>query len=272
MILSNTLSRWPDLCPENNNNNEDMVILSENLFINLIDIDLQQCIAMANESDANTAEVLKALLGSRPTAFQNDQSDWTTENFDGKKILFYKGKNYIPKDLSLQQDILRAFYDYKTAGHPGELETYNVVQQHYWWPGMRSFVKAYMQGCGMCQQFKIDQNPSKPAFLPIDRAKTTWPFAHCSMDLITDLPSSDRFDSVLVIVDQGLTKGVVLVPCNKTITTEGMAKLLLKNLYKWFGLPDKIISDWGPQFASHSYRELTKLLGITSSLTTAYHP
>ena len=92
------------------------------------------------------------------------------------------------------------------------------------------------------------------------------------MDLITDLPQSGGFDSILVVVNQGLTKGIILIPCNKTITMEGMARLLLENLYKQFGLLDKIISDRGPQFASHSFRELTKLLGITSSLTTAYHP
>ena len=63
------------------------------------------------------------------------------------------------------------------------------------------------------------------------------------MDLITDLPPVDGFDSILVVVDQGLTKGVILIPCDKTITAEGMAKLLLKNLYKRFSLPDKIISD-----------------------------
>jgi transposase InsO family protein len=56
------------------------------------------------------------------------------------------------------------------------------------------------------------------------------------------------------------------------ITAEGMAKLLLENLYKRFGLPDKIISDRGPQFASKAFVELLKLLGIRSALSTAYHP
>ena len=65
---------------------------------------------------------------------------------------------------------------------------------------------------------------------------------------------------------------MILTPCNKTITTEETGKLLLENLYKRFGLPDKIISDRGPQFASKSFVELLKLLGITSALLTAYHP
>ena len=53
----------------------------------------------------------------------------------------------------------------------------------------------------------------------------------------------DGLDSLLVIVDQGLTKGVILIPCSKTITVEQVATLLLDNLYKQLGLPNKIISD-----------------------------
>ena len=106
----------------------------------------------------------------------------------------------------------------------------------------------------------------------MEGAKSTRPFAYCSIDLITDLPPVNGFDSILVVVDQGLTKGVILIPCDKTITAEGTAKLLLENLYKRFGLPDKIISNRGPQFASKAFVELLKLLGIKSALLTAYHP
>ena len=74
------------------------------------------------------------------------------------------------------------------------------------------------------------------------------------------------------MVDQGFLKGVILVSCNKTLTSEDTAWLLLENLYKRFGLPDKIISDRGPQFASKAFIKLLKLLGIKSALSTAYHP
>jgi hypothetical protein len=272
MTQSDALSRRPDLCPDEDTDNENIVVLPDSLFVNLLDLDLQQRIADADGLDADAAAVLQALLGNGPTTFRNDLADWTTENFDGKQILFYQGRNYIPKDLALRRDIVHSFHDHPTAGHPGELETYNAVRHNYWWPGLRSFIKNYVHGCGICQQFKIDRSPSHPSFTPIPGATSLRPFANCSMDLITDLPPADGFDSILVVVDQGLTKGVILVPCNKTLTAEGTAKLLLEHLYKRFGLPDKIISDRGPQFASRSFRELLKLLGVTSSLTTAYHP
>ena len=108
---------------------------------------------------------------------------------------------------------------------------------------MARTTKNYVRGCGTCQQFKIDRSPSRPSFLPTEGSHSTWPFANCSMDFIMDLPPVDGFDSILVMVDQGLTKGVILTPCRKTITTEETGQLLLENLYKRFGLPDKIISD-----------------------------
>ena len=82
----------------------------------------------------------------------------------------------------------------------------------------------------------------------------------------------NELDSLLVIFDQGLTKGVILIPCSKMVMAEQVATFLMDNLYKQFGLPNKIISDQGPQFASKSFRELLKLLGIKSALSMAYHP
>ena len=114
--------------------------------------------------------------------------------------------------------------------------------------------------------------PAKPAYIPTEEAKVTQPFANLPMDLITDLPPVEGYDLILVVVYQGLSKGVILTPCNKTLTSEDTARLLLENLYKRFGLPNKIISDRSPQFASKAFVELLKLLGIKSALSTAYYP
>jgi hypothetical protein len=89
------------------------------------------------------------------------------------------------------------------------------------------------------------------------------------MDLITDLPLVEEYD---VMVDQGLSKGVILCPCAKTITWKGTATLLHDNLFKRFRLPNEIISDRDLRFAAHAFQELLKLLNIKSNLTMAYHP
>jgi Integrase core domain len=92
------------------------------------------------------------------------------------------------------------------------------------------------------------------------------------MDLITDLPLAEGSDSILVVVDQGLSKEVILCPTTKTVTMDGIGNLLHKNLYKRFGLPDKMLSDQGPQFAAKAFRAMLSRLGVNSVLSTAYHP
>lgn len=62
------------------------------------------------------------------------------------------------------------------------------------------------------------------------------------------------------------------LPTMSTITSEGLARLYRDNVWKLHGLPKKIISDRGPQFASKFMMDLNRILGITTALSTAYHP
>ena len=72
-------------------NNEDITILPDSLFINLIDTELQQQIADSKTLDTNAAEALKLLLEDGPTEMTDDLIDWTTEDLNGKPMLFYQG-------------------------------------------------------------------------------------------------------------------------------------------------------------------------------------
>jgi Integrase zinc binding domain len=271
MILSDALFRRLDHCPEEEETKEE-ILLPDNLFLNLLDINLRDRIMKNKNYDFDVTRAIELLQEEGPTSIQNDLEDWKIEEVDDQKTIFYTGKQYILKDQELRRDILKLFHDHETAGHPGELETYNSVKQHYWWPGLRIFVKNYVKGCGICQQFKIDRNPLHPSFIPVEGAISTRPFAHCSMDLITDLPPAEESDSILVVVDQGLSKGVILCPTTKTVTMDGIGNLLHENLYKRFGLLDKMISDRGPQFAAKAFKAMLSRLGVNLVLSTAYHP
>lgn len=92
------------------------------------------------------------------------------------------------------------------------------------------------------------------------------------MDFIVKLPESGGFNAVLVIVDQGCTKTSVLIPCTTRIDTEDTAWRYAAEVWKRFGLPQKIISDRGLQFNSKFISELCKSLEIEQNLSTAYHP
>ncbi len=55
------------------------------------------------------------------------------------------------------------------------------------------------------------------------------------------------------------------------ISSEGIAKIYRDDIWKLHGIPGKILSDRGPQFASKFMEEFTKALGTRRQLLTAYH-
>ena len=57
------------------------------------------------------------------------------------------------------------------------------------------------------------------------------------MDLIIDLPTSDHYNSILTIVDQGCSKAAKFIPYTKEIDRPGVAREYLQHLAPWFGLP-----------------------------------
>ena len=94
---------------------------------------------------------------------------------------------------------------------------------------------------------------------------------HISVDFITKLPVSKGHDSILVVCDR-FSKMSHFVATTEKTTAEGLARLFRDNVWKLHGLPESVISDKGPQFVVGLMRELNKMLGIETKLSTAYHP
>ena len=76
---------------------------------------------------------------------------------------------------------------------------------------------------------------------------------------------------ILNIVDH-YTKQIHLFPVTSQITADGITSIYFDHVFPLHGIPQKIVSDRGPQFAATSMHVLYKRLGIDTGLTTAYHP
>jgi hypothetical protein len=63
------------------------------------------------------------------------------------------------------------------------------------------------------------------------------------MDLITSLPKHNGKDVILTIVNHGCSRAAIFLPYTTTTTGSGIAQLYMDHIYKWFGLPTKVISD-----------------------------
>jgi hypothetical protein len=253
--------------PEEDMDNKDRILLPDNLFIKMIDVELYESITKEEKQDILMKSTFDALTMGTLLPLNSRQEDWKIED----NFLFYKERCYVPDSLDLRWQIAHQYHDMMLTGHPGQLRTQELIQEHYWWPSLYTFVKNYVNGCAICQQYKINRHPSAPALQPV-KSFDKRPFSLITIDFITNLLLSDGFNSIMVVVDHRSLKGVILEPHNKTIDAEGTATILLNYLYKWYRLPDKAISNWGPQFASHVFQELGRLLGIKLAMSMAHHP
>ena len=53
---------------------------------------------------------------------------------------------------------------------------------------------------------------------------------------------------------------------------ERLARLFRDNMWKLHGLPESVVSDKGPQFAAELTKELNRIFGIETRLSTVFHP
>jgi len=184
----------------------------------------------------------------------------------------HTNKIFLEDNLDLRRDILQILHDSPTARHPGVSNTWELICEQYEGPRLREFVEQYVKGCACCQESKTNVHQSKAPLQRFDTPVEEGPFQYILMDLITDLPKSQGFDSILTIVDQGCSKAAKFIPCTKMINGTGVALEYLKHLIPWFGLPKRIILDRDPQFTSAFAKEMCKALGIQQNLSTAFHP
>ena len=91
-----------------------------------------------------------------------------------------------------------------------------------------------------------------------------------SVDLITELPQSHGYDSVLIAVDHQ-SKWAHFITTTSNMTSLGVTQLFQDGVWKLHGLPEEVISDRGPQFVSNFMHGLSEVLGIKVTASTAYH-
>ena len=137
---------------------------------------------------------------------------------------------------------------------------------------MNQWIESYVKGCAPCQQNNNLTHQTHTPMYCIAPEPGANPFEEVAMDLITQLPKNGTYDAILTIVDHGCTRAAIFIPCSTSITGEGIADLYLNNVYQWFGLPRKMISDRDPRFTSHFAKVLTQQLGVKQNISMAYHP
>jgi hypothetical protein len=147
---SDALSRHPDHKEGMALGNEERVLLDSKFFSAraarptavtvLGDVPLKQHIKSAQEYDKEVSIALESILKNGPWSITKGLEDWNLE--DG--VILYRGQVYVPRDEILRKDIVKRYHNHIAIGHPGRWKTYELVSREFWWPGMSTFVKDYV--------------------------------------------------------------------------------------------------------------------------------
>ena len=134
---------------------------------------------------------------------------------------------------------------------------------------MTKDVGKYVEGCDLCQRMKNRTEEPAGKLKLSEVPQKTW--THLTVDFITKLPVVAGKDAVLVVCDR-LSKMTHFVATTEGTSAEGLARLFWDNVWKLHGLPESVVLDRGSQFAAELMKELNRMLGIQTKLSTAFHP
>ena len=245
---ADALSRRPDY-DQGTTDNQNVTVLPDKLFIR----------ALASQDLEQDEVVLKPWVD--PHKLKQISGTW----WKGDQLV-------ITADIPLRRTIVQMHHDPPAYGHPGISRTLELTARRYWWPRMAQDVKDYVKGCADCQRNKVNNQMIRAPLSPIFAKPEVSPFETVAMDFIVKLPPSNGFDSILTITDHDCTKAVILIPCNETITAEGVAKLYLEHVFKRVGLPKTLIHDRDTRFMSSFATKICQALGIKQNTSMAFHP
>lgn len=99
------------------------------------------------------------------------------------------------------------------------------------------------------------------------------PFSTISLDLITGLPPSgdEQYTAILVIVDK-LTKYALFLPTHDELNREDFATLFFREVVNRYGLPERLISDRDPRWATDFWKSVAARYGAKLALSSSHHP
>ena len=183
-------------------------------------------------------------------------------------LLYYKLRLYVPHGLVPR--ILESEHDSKVAGHFGQDKTIELIRRNFWWPEMNDGIIKYVQSCPACQEDKARRHRQYGLLSPLELPFAPW--QSIAMDFITDLPLSNGFNQLWVVVCR-FTKMAHFIPLSPEASTAAdLARIFAREIWRLHGLPRSIISDRDSRFTSATWQEFLAVLGITPRMSTAFHP
>jgi Integrase zinc binding domain len=146
----------------------------------------------------------------------SDNSKYSCWSVDNVEFVQIDQQILVPESGDLRLRVLQSFHDHPVSKHFGVNKTLSVIRWEYTWPNIQEFVADYVKSCTTCARSKAKRH--KPYGLLHQLPVPLRPWESISMDFIEQLPNSEGFTAILVVVDR-FTKQALFIPTYDTITS-----------------------------------------------------
>lgn len=179
----------------------------------------------------------------------------------------YSWKTVVPKYD--RNNILKIHHDDPlTGGHLGIFKTYNKINNNYFWPGMKSDIRKYVNACKVCCEHKPEQRMKAGMMGEKPTIVRCWQYV--ASDLIGPLPRSSKGNQFILVYSDYFSKFSLFFPLRKA--TASKVSELIEQTFLIFGVPEFLKSDNGVQYTSKEFTALLKKYNVKSLKNPLYHP
>lgn len=168
--------------------------------------------------------------------------------------LLMKG-NRIVIPVSMRLDVLDKIHE----AHQGIAKCRERAKASVWWPGLSKQLEDMVNKCATC--IKQRANAAEPA-MPSELPDRPW------QKVATDLFEL-KGQPYLLVIDY-FSRYVEVAKLTRTTSPDIVVHL--KSMFARHGIPDKLLSDNGPQFSASSFAKFAEEYGFTHITTSPRYP
>ena len=172
-------------------------------------------------------------------------------------------------DKTDAQYLVREIHEGLCGIHAGpRMVVAKIMSAGYYWPGMHMDAVDLLRRCEACQRHAPKTLRPKNPLIPVTSA---WPFQQWGIDLVGPFPDAPGAVKFIIVAVDYFTKWVEAKALAST-TAMVIRKFIWEHIICRFGLPLRIISDNGTNFAAEDLQKWFKEMNIEHSFASVAHP
>src|SRR3954464_4438133 len=157
-------------------------------------------------------------------AIREGKEEWMENN----GLVTWKERIYILLSPSLRMEIIKLNHDHPLARHLGRDKTKELVGHDYWRLRMWTDILKYIEGCNKCQRSNTHCKKASNLLNPNEILIRPWQII--SVDIIGELPESQGFNAIFVVVDC-FSKQIHMILINTLLMAEGYAQIFRDHVF-----------------------------------------